>query len=59
VERSALVPEALKAWLRAGQGDGAVLALGAQPLQILYPVGRILWYEPPSAGMGRPLGAHA
>lgn len=69
VERSALVPEALKAWLRA-EGDQApaggvsgVLGLGGQPLQILYPMGRILWYEPPKSGSARAgpraLSAHA
>jgi hypothetical protein len=47
---SALVPEPLKAWLRAGgealaEGPG-LPGLGGRPLQILNPIGRILWYEP-------------
>ncbi|GBF95587.1 hypothetical protein Rsub_08568 [Raphidocelis subcapitata] len=36
---SALVPEALKSWLHRASGADAAL-------QILNPVGRILWYEP-------------
>jgi hypothetical protein len=57
-ERSALVPEALKAWLRAGAAPGEAegggpggagaggaggLVPGAKHLQLLFPIGRVLW----------------
>jgi hypothetical protein len=58
---SSLVPEALKAWLRAGsdtlaEGPG-VPGLGGRPLQLLSPIGRILWYEPKPAAAAGPGGA--